>query len=150
MIRKSELLRPELFFDITNENRQLCRIFTSSIKTDAILFVTPEYNYSIPGALKNAIDWASRPYGDNACDGKPAAVRGASTGAMGTSRAQYHLRQTFVSLNMYPVVWPEAMIANAVGRLDDQGNLAGKDTTEHIRRPLMSLVEWTKRVANYE
>ena len=57
---------------------------------DAILIVTPEYNYSIPGVLKNAIDWASRPYGDNAWDGKPVAMMGASVGAMGTSRAQYH------------------------------------------------------------
>src|SRR5687767_4397039 len=59
---------------------------------DALLFVTPEYNYSIPGVLKNAIDWASRPYGDNAWSGKPAAIMGASTGGIGTARAQYHLR----------------------------------------------------------
>ena len=60
---------------------------------DAILFATPEYNYSIPGVLKNAIDWASRPAGDNAWDGKPCAIMGASTGMIGTARAQYHLRQ---------------------------------------------------------
>ena len=59
---------------------------------DAILFVTPEYNYSIPGVLKNAIDWASRPYGDNAWNGKAAAVMGASVGVIGTARAQYHLQ----------------------------------------------------------
>ena len=62
---------------------------------DAILFVTPEYNYSIPGVLKNAIDWASRPYGDSAWSGKPVAVMGASIGVIGTARAQYHLRQCF-------------------------------------------------------
>jgi chromate reductase, NAD(P)H dehydrogenase (quinone) len=62
-------------------------------EADALLFVTPEYNYSVPGVLKNAIDWASRPYGDNAWDGKPAAITGASLGAIGTARAQYHLRQ---------------------------------------------------------
>ena len=70
---------------------------------DAILFVTPEYNYSVPGVLKNAIDWASRPYGDSAWNGKPVAIMGASVGVSGTARAQYHLRQMFVFLNMYPV-----------------------------------------------
>ncbi|HEY5885637.1 MAG TPA: NAD(P)H-dependent oxidoreductase [Pyrinomonadaceae bacterium] len=69
-------------------------------EADAILFVTPEYNYSVPGVLKNAIDWASRPYGDSAWSGKPAAIMGASVGALGSARAQYHLRQMFVFLNM--------------------------------------------------
>src|SRR5512134_754647 len=63
---------------------------------DAVLFVTPEYNYSVPGVLKNAIDWASRPYGDSAWDGKTVGVVGASVGTLGTARAQYHLRQMFV------------------------------------------------------
>src|SRR3712207_1628595 len=85
-------------------------------EADALLFVTPEYNYSVPGVLKNAIDWASRPYGDNAWDGKPAAIMGASTGAIGTARAQYHLRQVFVFLNVYPVNEPEVMIGNAAER----------------------------------
>jgi chromate reductase len=67
---------------------------------DAILLVTPEYNYSIPGVLKNAIDWASRAYGDSAGEGKPVAVMGASVGVHGSARAQYHLRQCFVFLNM--------------------------------------------------
>ena len=124
-------------------------LFKSRIRAaDAILFVTPEYNYSIPGVLKNAIDWASRPYGDNAWEGKPVAVMGASIGMMGTARAQYHLRQTFVFLNMYPVNQPEVMIANAAKRFDDPGNLTDKDTKEFIRRLLESLVAWTKRIAN--
>ena len=71
-------------------------------EADAILFVTPEYNYSVPGVLKNAIDWASRPYGDNAWNGKPAAIMGASIGGIATARAQYHLRQIMVFLNMFP------------------------------------------------
>src|SRR5690349_9580060 len=78
---------------------------------DAVLFVTPEYNYSIPGVLKNAIDWASRPYGDSAWKGKPAAVMGASISALGSARAQYHLRQCFVFLDMPSVLQPEVMIA---------------------------------------
>ena len=89
-------------------------------EADAILFVTPEYNYSVPGVLKNAIDWASRPYGDSAWDGKPAAIMGASPGAIGTARAQYHLRQTLVFLNMFPINRPEVMIRNAAARFDKE------------------------------
>ena len=115
-------------------------------ESDAVLFVTPEYNYSIPGVLKNAIDWASRPYGDNAWDGKPAAIMGASLGAIGTARAQYHLRQVFVFLNVFPVNQPEVMIGNAHERFDAEGNLTDEATREHIRRLLESLVEWTRRI----
>jgi chromate reductase len=111
---------------------------------DAILLVTPEYNYSIPGVLKNAIDWASRPYGDNAWEGKPVALMGASVGAMGTSRAQYHLRQVFVFLNMYPLNRPEVMITNAAQRFDEKGNLKDEDTKAHIQNLLVALVAWAK------
>src|SRR5688500_8106592 len=90
---------------------------------DALLFVTPEYNYSIPGVLKNAIDWTSRPYGDNAWYGKPAAVMGASTGGIGTARAQYHLRQVFVFLNVLAINEPEVMIGKAAERLDRKSNV---------------------------
>jgi len=113
---------------------------------DAILFATPEYNYSIPGVLKNAIDWASRPYGDSAWDGKLVAIMGASPGMLGTARAQYHLRQTFVFLNMYPLNKPEVMIANASKRFDEQGNLTDEDTREHIRKLIQSLVTWTRQL----
>jgi chromate reductase len=91
-------------------------------EADAILIVTPEYNYSIPGVLKNAIDWASRPYGDSAWNGKPVAIMGASIGTIGTARAQYHLRQVFVFLNMFPINQPEVMIGNAAERFDAEGN----------------------------
>jgi chromate reductase len=111
---------------------------------DAILLVTPEYNYSIPGVLKNAIDWASRPYGDNAWQGKPVAVMGASVGPLGTSRAQYHLRQVFVFLDMLPLNKPEVMIGNASQRFDEAGNLVDQDTRKHIRSLLESLVDWTR------
>src|SRR5208283_2947388 len=108
--------------------------FKSRIRAaDAILFVTPEYNYSIPGVLKNAIDWASRPYGDNSWAGKPVAVMGASAGAQGTARAQYHLRQVFVYLDMLPLNKPEVMIADASRRFDPQGNLTDENTRKHIR-----------------
>jgi chromate reductase, NAD(P)H dehydrogenase (quinone) len=114
---------------------------------DAILIVTPEYNYSVPGVLKNAIDWASRPYGDSAWNGKPVAIMGASIGRFGTARAQYHLRQSFVFLNMFPINQPEVMIGNAAERFDPQGNLADEATKEHIRRLLQNLVDWTHRLA---
>ncbi len=126
-------------------------LFKSRIRAaDAILVVTPEYNYSIPGVLKNAIDWASRPYGDSAWDGKPVAVMGASIGSLGTARAQYHLRQSFVFLNMYPINQPEVMIANAANRFDEKGNLVDQNTQQLIRRLLENLVSWTKRITNYE
>ena len=88
---------------------------------DAILFVTPEYNYSIPGGLKNAIDWASRPYGDSAWQGKPVAVMSASVGPFGAARAQYHLRQSFVFLDMLALNKPEVMIGNASQKFDEAG-----------------------------
>jgi len=113
---------------------------------DALLFVTPEYNYSIPGVLKNAIDWASRPYGDSAWSGKPAAIMGASPGSIGTARAQYHLRQIFVFLNMFPINKPEVMISNAAKRFDAEGNLTDDVTKDLIRQLLQNLVDWAQRI----
>ena len=115
-------------------------------EADAILIVTPEYNYSIPGVLKNAIDWASRPYGDSAWNGKPAAIMGASVGVIGTARAQYHLRQMMVFLNMFPINQPEVMIGNASKRFDASGNLTDDATKEFIRQLLQNLVDWTRRI----
>jgi chromate reductase len=113
-------------------------------EADAILLVTPEYNYSIPGGLKNAIDWASRPYGDNAWAGKPVAVMGASVGRLGTARAQYHLRQVFVFLNMLAVNQPEVMIGNAAEHFDSDGNLVNEQTKNLIQQLLANLVNWTR------
>lgn len=109
-------------------------------EADAILFVTPEYNYSVPGVLKNAIDWASRPYGDNAFDGKYVAVMGASIGAIATARAQYHLRQMFVFLNMHAVNQPEVMIGNAAEKFDEEGNLKDQTAKDLMRKLLQNLV----------
>lgn len=115
-------------------------------EADAVLFVTPEYNYSIPGVLKNAIDWASRPYGDSAWNGKPAAIMGATVGALGTVRAQYHLRQIMVYLNMFPINQPEVMISSAHTRFDQEGNLTDEPTAGFIRQLLQNLVMWTVRL----
>ena len=113
---------------------------------DAVLFVTPEYNYSIPGVLKNAIDWASRPYGDSAWQGKPCAIMGASVGNLGTARAQYHLRQMLVFLDMHPLNKPEVMIGNAASRFDAQGNISDEATRNHVKALVEALVAWTRRL----
>lgn len=112
---------------------------------DAILIVTPEYNYSIPGVLKNAIDWASRPYGDNAWKGKPVAVMGASIGVLGTARAQYHLRQCFVFLDMPVVNQPEVMISAAASKFDQSGNLTDATAKELTAKLLVGLCDLTRR-----
>jgi chromate reductase, NAD(P)H dehydrogenase (quinone) len=113
---------------------------------DAILFSTPEYNFSMPGVLKNAIDWASRPYGDSAWQGKPVAVMGASVGMLGSARAQYHLRQCFIFLNMYAVNQPEVLIANAAQRFNEKGELTDETSREQVRKLLVELVAWTTRL----
>jgi chromate reductase len=113
---------------------------------DAVLIATPEYNYSIPGFLKNAIDQASRPYGDNAFAGKPVAMMGASIGMLGTARAQYHLRQSCVFLDMVPLNQPEVMVPFAQDKVDENGRVKDAKTREKIRELLEALVVWTRRL----
>ena len=121
--------------------------FKTKIKAaDAILIATPEYNYSVPGVLKNAIDWASRPYGDNSFEDKPVAIMGASIGRIGTARAQYHLRQTCVFLNMHPVNKPEVFVRFAHEKIDENGNVKDKETRKIISELLESLIAWTRRL----
>jgi chromate reductase, NAD(P)H dehydrogenase (quinone) len=108
---------------------------------DAVLLVTPEYNYGVPGVLKNAIDWASRPYGDNAWNGKPVAIMSAAMSMGGGVRAQYQLRQSFVFLNMEAVIQPEVAIGNATERFDEQGNLKDETSKKLIAQLLQNLVQ---------
>ena len=108
---------------------------------DAILIATPEYNYGLPGVLKNAIDWASRPYGDNAWSGKPVAIMSAALSMGGGVRAQYQLRQAFVFLNMDAVVQPEVAIGNAPQRYDAQGNLTDETSKKLIAQLVKNLVD---------
>lgn len=123
------------------------REFKAKIReADAILIATPEYNYSIPGVLKNAIDWASRPYGDNALEGKPVAIMSASSGMLGGARAQYHLRQVFVTLDMYPINWPEVMVPFADKKIDEEGRVTDEKTKERIKELLDSLAVWTMKM----
>ena len=112
---------------------------------DALLFVTPEYNYSVPGVLKNAIDWASRPP-EQPFAGKPVAIMGATPSVLGTARAQYHLRQILVFLDMHPINKPEVMIAAASGKFDAAGRLTDETTRDFVRQLLTALRDWTRRL----
>jgi chromate reductase len=133
--------------DMETQPAQKVKEFKAKIKeADAILIATPEYNYSIPGVLKNAIDWASRPYPDNAFEGKPVAMMGASTGMLGTARAQYHLRQSFVFLNMHPTNRPEVFVTHAQERFDENGNLRDEKIQQQIAKLILNLVAWTTRL----
>jgi chromate reductase len=115
-------------------------------EADALLIATPEYNYSIPGFLKNAIDWASRPPPSSPLRGKPAAIMGASGGMSGTMRAQYHLRQMFVFTQTHALLQPEVLIPRVAERFDAHGRLDDEPTRELIRKQLVALGEWTRRL----
>jgi chromate reductase len=112
---------------------------------DGVLFVTPEYNYSIPGVLKNAIDWASRPP-EQPFEGKPIAVMGASGGALGTARAQYHLRQVFVFLDGLVMNRPEVMIPTAQNKFDATGKLTDQPTRDFLAAHLAAFKAWVLRM----
>jgi chromate reductase len=112
---------------------------------DGLLIVTPEYNYSIPGVLKNAIDWASRPP-EQPFDGKPIGLMGASMGTHGTSRAQYHLRQCFVFLNGLVMNLPEVMIPQAQNKFDAEGKLNDQMTRDFIVAHLAAFQAWVLRM----
>jgi len=134
--------------DLDNDMPSRVKELKAKIKAaDAVLIATPEYNYSIPGVLKNAIDWASRPPGANSWDGKPAAIMSASIGMLGGSRAQYHLRQAFVYINMHPVNRPEVMVPFVAAKVDAAGRVTDEKTREKIKELLESLVAWTKRIS---
>ncbi|MHB8404470.1 MAG: NADPH-dependent FMN reductase [Gammaproteobacteria bacterium] len=113
---------------------------------DALLMVTPEYNYSMPGVLKNAIDWASRPP-DQPFNDKPAAIMGASGSLLGTVRAQYDLRRSCVFLNMHLINKPEVMIAQAHNKFDASGRLTDETTRKLIAELLVNLAAWTRRLS---
>lgn len=108
-----------------------------------LLFVTPEYNRSMPGVLKNALDHASRPHGQNAWAGKPAGVIGASIGAVGTAVAQQHLRNSLASLDVPTLGTPEVFIHVREGLFDDQGNI-GQDSRKFLQRWMDKYVDWVK------
>jgi chromate reductase len=113
---------------------------------DALLFVTPEYNYSVSGVLKNAIDWASRPNGNTPLPGKPTAIMGASPGIFGTVRAQAHLRDICACFNLQVLNKPEVYISQAHEKFDEQGRLMDEETKKRIRALLEALQKWTLKL----
>ena len=114
---------------------------------EAVLFVTPEFNRSVPGALKNAIDVGSRPYGKSVWSGKPCAVISVSPGQYGGFGANHHLRQSFVFLDMPAMQQPEAYIANAGKLFDDSGGITDERTRELITRFMATFAAWVERHA---
>jgi len=112
---------------------------------DALLFVSPEYNYGIPGVLKNAIDWASRPPGKSPLTGKPAAIMGASQGTGGTIRMQLALRQAFLFTETHAMLKPEVYVARAQDKFDAEGRLTDQKTRDFVGQFLSALVPWAQR-----
>jgi len=120
--------------------------FKNKIKnSDAILFVSPEYNYSISGVLKNAIDWASRPFPDNSWENKPCAIMGASTSGFGTLRAQLALRQTLVFLKMLPIN-NEFYVSKAQDVFNENGKIIDETLKSKINIHIMALIDWTNKM----
>ncbi len=115
-------------------------------EADALLFACPEYNYSMTGVLKNAIDWASRPP-DQPFAGKPCAILGAAAGMAGSARAQYDLRRSCVFLDMHPLNKPEVLIGQAQTKCDADGNLLDEAAKGFIRDLMTALAAWTRQLA---
>jgi chromate reductase, NAD(P)H dehydrogenase (quinone) len=113
---------------------------------DALVISTPEYNFSIPGVLKNAIDWLTRPAGQNSLNGKPVATIGATIGGFGTVGAQLHLRQVLSVLNMYVVNQPMVLVAQAHTKFDDEGNLTDQMAQDLLKQLMTNLVNWTQQL----
>ncbi len=133
--------------DRENEPNAKLSEFKEKIRqSDAVLVVTPEYNYSVPGVLKNAIDAASRPYGDNPFEGKPVALISNSPGPLGGSRAYYHLRQVFIYLDSYMLNKPEMIIPNVDKKFDASGSLTDEHTKQKMQELLVAVEAWAKKV----
>lgn len=113
---------------------------------DALLIATPEYNHCVPGLLKNAIEWASRPARRSVLTGKPVAIMGATPGSGGTARAQAHLRDGLAYTNGYVLPLPEVLVPLAAAKFDAEGNLTDAETRAAVRDLLVSLAAWTRRL----
>ena len=113
---------------------------------DGVLIVTPEYNRSIPGVLKNAIDWASRPYGKNSFNGKPTATIGTSQGAVGTAAAQQHLRSILAYLNVVLIGQPEGYIVYKQGLVDDAGTITDESARKFLQGYVDAFAAWVERI----
>ena len=134
--------------DYESDPPQVVRDFKQKIESfDAVLFVTPEYNRSMPGVLKNAIDVGSRPYGKSSWSRKPAGVISVSPGAIGGFGANHHLRQSLVFLDMPALQQPEAYIGNAASLFDEKGALVNDSTREFMQKYLQAFAQWIERNA---
>ncbi|VWX63435.1 2-hydroxy-1,4-benzoquinone reductase [Burkholderiales bacterium 8X] len=134
--------------DDANQPPAVKRLKTEIVNAQGLLFVTPEYNRSIPGVLKNAIDHASRPYGQSAWAGKPAGVIGVSVGAIGTATAQQHLRNVLAYLDVPTLGQPEAFIQNKDGLFDEQGNIGDASTQKFLQTWMDKYLAWVKAHAD--
>jgi chromate reductase len=121
------------------------RLKSEIASAQGLLFVTPEYNRSIPGVLKNAIDHASRPYGQSVWNGKPAGVTGISVGAIGTALAQQHLRNVLAYLDVPTLGQPEAFVQNKPGLFDASGGIGIEDTRKFLQGWMEKYVDWIRR-----
>lgn len=116
------------------------------LDADAVLFVTPEYNRSIPGVLKNIIDWGTRPYGQNVWAGKPTGIIGTSPGAIGTAVSQSHLRSSLSSIGVPVLGFPEVYLVYKEGLIDDNSNITNPDTIKFLTNYLDRFNDWIKQV----
>ena len=114
-------------------------------EADGVLMVTPEYNHGVPGVMKNAVDWASRPPQDAALSGKPVGIIGASPGITGTARGQSQLRQAFEFTNSYCMPQPELLVFKAHEKFDSDGGLADAATAQYLGRYLAAFADWVRR-----
>ncbi|MBT2334544.1 NAD(P)H-dependent oxidoreductase [Variovorax paradoxus] len=130
--------------DDGNQAPSVKRLKSEIAAAQGLLFVTPEYNRSLPGVLKNAIDHASRPYGQNAWGGKPAGVVGISVGAIGTAAAQQHLRNVLAYLDVPTLGQPEAFVQAKEGLFDDQGHIGIEGTKKFLQGWMDKYVAWIK------
>src|SRR5262245_37655557 len=139
-----EIRRLELYDqDLEERLPESWRAFRERVRrADAVLFLTPEYNRSVPGALKNAIDVGSRPYGQSAWQGKPGAVISVSPGALGAFGANHHLRQCFVFLDVHAMQQPEMYISGAAKLFDGDGKLTVDSTRELLNKFLLTFERW--------
>jgi chromate reductase len=134
---------PHFNADLEADPPAVVREFKDRIAAaDAVMFVTPEFNRSVPGALKNAIDVGSRPYGKSAWSGKPGAIISVSPGASGGFGANHHLRQSLVFLDVPAMAQPEAYIGNAAGLFDEKGALVNDATRKFLERYLQAFAQW--------
>jgi chromate reductase len=114
---------------------------------DGVLMATPEYNHGVPGVMKNAVDWASRPPGQAALGGKPVGLIGASPGITGTARGQSQLRQAFEFTNSYCMPQPELLVFKAHEKFDESGRLIDAPTAQYLQRYLAAFAAWVGRFA---